>query len=170
MRIALAAGVAAGITALLALAGGPGDATARPACAPTETRAALASFVAAHNRGDSERLDSLFAEEPEFEWYSTSAPGERLGQGARRRGSLIPYFERRHAAGDRFDLRSFGFNGNAAGHGGAYGNFEMRLRRRVPGFRDGDWLRSWGKGAAICGGAGDSVRLIVISLGTLPAG
>ena len=45
----------------------------------------------------------------------------------------------------------------------------MRLRRRVPGFRDGDWFRSWGKGAATCGGGGDPVRLIVISLGTLPA-
>ena len=168
MRIALAAAAVAGIAALIALTGRPGDATARPACASAETRAALASFVDAHNRGDSERLDSLFAEEPGFEWYSTSAPGERLGQEAKRRRTLIRYFERRHAAGDRFVLRSFGFNGNAAGHGGGYGNFEMRLRRRVPGFRRGDWFRSWGKGAAICGG-GDSVRFIVISLGTVPA-
>ena len=44
----------------------------------------------------------------------------------------------------------------------------MRMRRRVEGYRQGEWFRSWGKGAAICGG-GDPVRFIVISLGTVPA-
>jgi hypothetical protein len=168
MRIALAAAAVAGIVALIALTGRPGDATARSACASAEIRVALASFVDAHNRGDSGRLDSLFAEEPEFEWYSTSSPGERLGQEARRRRTLIRYFRRRHAAGDRFDLRSFGFNGNSAGHGGGYRNFEMRMRRRVEGYRQGEWFRSWGKGAAVCGD-GDPARFIVISLGTVPA-
>jgi len=168
MRIALAAATVAGIAALIALTGGPGDATARSACSSAEIRAALAAFVDAHNRGDSERLDSLFAEEPDFEWYSTSSPGQRLGQEAKKRRTLIGYFQRRHAAGDRFDLRSFGFNGNSAGQGGGYGNFEMRMRRRVEGYGQGNWFRSWGKGAAICGGGG-AVRFIVISLGTVPA-
>jgi hypothetical protein len=163
MRIALAAALA--LAAVTGLAGRPGDAAARTGCTEAGTRAALAAFVSAHNRGDSERLDTLFAAEPEFEWYSNSAPGARLGQGAKRRRTLLAYFRRRHAAGDRFALRSFDFNGNSPGHGGGYGNLEMKMLRRVPGYRGGRWFDAWGKGAAICDG--ESVRLIVVSLGTL---
>ncbi|HEY5977477.1 MAG TPA: hypothetical protein VIT85_06435 [Solirubrobacterales bacterium] len=133
-------------------------------CTAKETRAALVSFTRAYSRGDLDRLDSLFAEEPRFEWYSTDGPGRRIGPPSRVRDTLIPYFEHRHRKHDRMTLASFGFNGNSP----RYGNFEMRLRRRADGFRGGDWFRVWGKGALVC--PGDDARFIVISLGTIPAG
>ena len=64
---------------------------------------------------------------------------------------------------DRIALRRFRFNGNAR----RWGNFQFTLRRRADGYRDGDWFRVWGKGAAFCDA--DEVSFFVISLGTMPA-
>ncbi len=132
-------------------------------CRPGDVRAALSSFASAYSGGDFEALDALFAPEPEFEWYSTDAPGARLQARAKKRSSLIPYFETRHRRHDRFALRSFQFNGNSP----RWGNFQMTMRRRLPGYREGAWFRVWGKGAAICDGA--DARFIVLTFGTIPA-
>ena len=132
-------------------------------CRPDDVHAALGRFATAYSEGDYETLDALFAPEPEFEWYSTDAPGERLEARARLRSSLIPYFEARHRRHDQFGLRSFQFNGNSR----RWGNFQMTMRRRVAGYRHGDWFRVFGKGAAICDGA--DVRFIVLTFGTVPA-
>ena len=153
-----------GLISLLGPASGSGGATRattepRSSCAAVEVRSAVVSFVTAFNRGDYERLDALFAEEPKFEWYSSPRPGLRLGRSARRRSTLIPYLRARHKAGDRFDLTSFGFNGNSP----RYGNFEMDVRRSSPEFRHGKWFEALSKGAAICDG--DSVEFIVMSHG-----
>jgi len=40
-------------------------------------------FVASFNAGNLEELDGIFAPEPDFEWYVTGAPGERLQMGDR---------------------------------------------------------------------------------------
>jgi hypothetical protein len=131
-------------------------------CRPHDVRAALSSFSRAYSRGDFAALDSLFAPKPDFRWYSTDAPGTRLMQAARKRSSLVPYFEARHRRHDRFRLRSFEFNGNSPG----WGNFQMSMRRRTDGYRRGRWFQVNGKGAAICDGT--DVRFIVLTFGTVP--
>ncbi len=115
--------------------------------------------MTAFNRGDDERLEDLFAQAPAFQWYSSSAPGKRENPKARNRGTLIDYFRRRNEVGDRLGLLSFQFSGNWGGHG----NFGLVLRRSVPGFRNGDWLRVNAKGTASCDG--DSVQFVVMTLG-----
>jgi hypothetical protein len=145
--------------ALLAL---PATALAED-CHSKDVRSALGAFADAYSRGDFATLDSLFAAKPEFQWYSTDAPGTRLRSGSKKRSTLIPYFEARHRKHDRFRLRSFKFNGNSP----RWGNFQMTMRRRADEFRGGDWFGVFGKGAAICDGA--DVRFIVLSFGTMPA-
>ena len=135
------------------------SATPQADCSSREVKSAVRSFVTAFNQGDHERLDALFADKPEFQWYSSPRPGPRLGREARRRDTLIDYFRARHAAKDRLSLVSFGFNGN----GGRYADFEMTVRRLSPGFRHGSWFLAIGKGAATCGGG--SVEFVVMSHG-----
>ena len=43
----------------------------------------MTRFVASFNAGNLEELDGIFAPEPDFEWYVTGAPGERLQMGDR---------------------------------------------------------------------------------------
>jgi|SRR5829696_264387 len=131
-------------------------------CRGGEIRQALASFVSAYDRGDYERLDSLFAEEPDFEWYSTNGPGQRLGGKAKQRSTLIPYFEARHRVHDRLALRSFQFNGATR----RYGNFQFAMWRATSGFNHGNRFPVRGKGAAIC--KAGSARFIVLSVGVPP--
>jgi hypothetical protein len=147
----------------LAAAAAPASASAE-SCRPADVRAALGSFAHAYSRGEYATLDSLFAPEPDFQWYSTDAPGTRLRGSSKRRATLVPYFEARHRLHDRFALRTFQFNGNSP----RYGNFQMEMRRRTDGFRGGKWFGVFGKGAAICDG--DDVRFIVLTFGTMPAG
>ncbi len=150
---------ATAVTSTQATADGTATAAKQASCSSAETRAALISFVTAFNRGDFARLDSLFASEPAFEWYSSEAPGQRLGTKAKRRTTLIGYFRMRHANGDRLGLGSFGFNGNSR----RYGNFEMTIRRKAQGYMRGAWFQQLSKGAAICDGK--TVQFIVMSLG-----
>lgn len=117
----------------------------------------LRSFVAAFDRGSFAKLDALFAAEPAFQWYSSPAPGRRLGAEAKRRDTLIPYFRRRHAEGDRLRLLAFHWNGMSS----HWSNFAFDLRRSEP--RGDGWFRTEGKGAAVCD-EGDP-RLIVLTLG-----
>ena len=129
---------------------GPSD------CSSKSVRAALVSFTDALNAGDLEALDEIFARKPDFQWYSTDG---RIGREAKRRDTLIPYFRRRHERGERLKLHRFRFTGNAR----SYGNFEMTMRRSLPGVADRRWLPVPGKGAASCDDG--STRLIVMSFG-----
>jgi hypothetical protein len=101
-------------------------------------------FIAAYNRGDLRELDEIFAHEPDFEWYSTDAPGERFTPSANDRPTLVPYFAGRHALGEQLTLRSFRFNGNS---GRPYGNFEYGLTRMAEDLPPAAY---YGKGAALC--------------------
>ena len=87
------------------------------------------------------------------------AIGILIGAAAKRRDTLIAYFRRRHARGERLRLASSRFTGNSP----HYGNFEMLMGRSVPGVAGGDWLPVPGKGAAICHEG--ETRLIVMSFG-----
>lgn len=153
------------LTALLCLWLAIASASAAPStntepCSRDSARSALRSFIDAFNGGSFEKLDALFAQEPDFQWYSAPAPGQRLGADAKRRGTLIPYFRSRHAAGDRFRLRTFDWNGRSA-HWSNFGFLALRSKPQTDG-----WIRSESKGAAICGGG--RPNLITISLGGRP--
>jgi hypothetical protein len=128
-------------------------------CRSADIRSALVSFSRALNQGDFDALDQVFAEKPDFQWYTTDG---RIGAASKRRDTLIPYFRARHRRGERLALYRFQFVGNSP----HWGNFQMTMRRQVPGVRGGRFLLAPGKGAAICD---DGVtRLIVMSFGTRP--
>jgi hypothetical protein len=116
-------------------------------CTAGEVETLVRRFFDAFNRGDANALDLLFAQEPEFEWYSTDAPGERFTPVANDRPSLVPYFRDRHTAGEQLALRSFRFNGNSGTAGGMYGNFEYGLTRSAGDLEPTPY---YGKGAAFC--------------------
>ena len=113
-------------------------------CNGRETLAAVKRFVAEFNRGDLQALDRRFAPAERFEWYSTSAPGERFNDAAKDRATLIRYFKARHAKHERLTLRSVKYNGAAEAK---YGNFEFTLTRRADDLHAAPYL---GKGAAWC--------------------
>lgn len=116
-------------------------------CRPGEVRTLVRGFVAAFNQGDSAALDEVFAEASRFRWHSTTSPGARLRAAAANRNSLVPYLSGRHAAGERFRLRSFRLNGNGNDGVRVYGNFVYTLTRTTP---ERGSARFGGKGAALC--------------------
>jgi hypothetical protein len=112
-------------------------------CTAGAVRRLVDAFVRAFNRGHERRLDLLFAAEPEFEWYSTDAPGARIQGAASNRETLVSYFAGRHRRGERLTLSSFRFNGYSSG----YGHFEYGLVRSADDLAPANY---YGKGAAIC--------------------
>jgi hypothetical protein len=144
----------------VAVAAAPSSAATPRACGAESSRAAVRAFVGAFNRGDLERLDSVFAAWPDFQWYSSGAPGPRLRDASFTRDTLLAYFARRHRADDRLQLVRFRFTGVT---GSTYGNFALTLRRSAADYRDGAWFDTIGKGAVSCRSAPGKV--IVLSLG-----
>ena len=121
-------------------------------CTRAEVRRTVRSFVQAFDRGWLARLDSLFAPADRFQWYSTGAPGRRLGDAARDRSTLTRYFADRHAAGERLELTRVTGGGNAHG----YADFHVWLKRSA---RDLPPTRYEAKGAAICSDSGDAIAV-----------
>lgn len=140
---------------------GSGRASSSGACGDAQARRAFTSFLAAFNRGDYATLDSLFAAQPAFVWFSSNDPGTRLGKEAERRDTLVPYFRRRHSEHDR--LRQIHLTvTTAAQHSRGLG---FELRRSAADFRDGKWLAVSGKASLTCHGGRPKFR--VISLGAV---
>lgn len=138
-------------TALLVLAAaGPAAAAdrARP-CRAAEVKSTVGRFIDAFNEGDSGRLDRVFAGERDFQWYSTGAPGARLNEAAHDRSTLLTYFARRHAQGERLELKSLKVNGNTPPSDGmkGYGNFQLTLSRSARRLAPAPYV---GKGALHC--------------------
>jgi hypothetical protein len=142
--------------ALLAISStGPGVASARThneqpkRCAAGEVRVLVHTFITAFNNGDVQTLDRLFAKEPVFRWFGTTAPGARLRATATNRATLVSYFASRHRRSERLLLRSLQVNGNTIAPAplGPYGNFEYGLMRQAS---DLAATRYYGKGAARC--------------------
>src|SRR5690242_18254304 len=97
LRRMRAAGVL--ICAAICLAAIPGTGAARLPTGPSHceakaVRLTLLSFTTAFDRGDLAALDAIFAQKPDFQWYTTDG---RSGQAAKRRDTLTSYFRRRHA-------------------------------------------------------------------------
>ena len=140
-----------GVTLLAVVIATGAAATAAPRsnaklCTADEVRRTVAAFVHAFNRGDRLGLDTVWAAEPDFQWYSTPAPGLRLRAAAQHRRSLVRYFLRRHAKGERLELTWLRVNGNTNARK-PYGNFEYRLVRHADDLEPTDYH---GKGALHC--------------------
>lgn len=91
-------------------------------CSRDSVATLVKAFVRAYNKGDMGQLDSMWANEPDFEWYSVS-PGERERDEAYDRETLIPYFEERHQLEDRFRLKAL-----RVGPADARGHFRISYR------------------------------------------
>ena len=129
------------------------------ACTRKETRQTFSAFLNAFNEGGLSKLDSLFAVQPAFQWYSSSRPGTRLKASARDRDTLVSYFRSRHKVGDRMRILTFDFNGTWGGDG----SFGIELKRSAEDYAGGTWFSLTGKGACVSGDSAE--RLTVLSLG-----
>ena len=136
-------------------AGANRSATPGSGCAVIPTRTIWLAFVHAFSSGNYRWLDALFAQEPDFVWYSSNFPGLRNGTAAFDRRTLIAYFRTRHVQRDRLRSLSFVYHGD--------GNFTYRLLRSANDYKAGAWFRLIGKGAASC--AGGQAHLTVVSVG-----
>jgi hypothetical protein len=159
LRRFLAGVVLAGVAAAVGAGATPGGEREAGACQAPVIRGLVGEFVQAFNRGDSARLDRLFAQPPAFKWYSSGAPGRRLRAAAHRRDTLVRYFRARHDRGDTLRVESLRF---IRGSGGL-GHFGGTFRRSARDFRAGRPFVIPGKGAALC--AADGARFVVVSLG-----
>jgi hypothetical protein len=121
----------------------PPDATS---CTDSTSRQLVESFITTFNQGDTAELDRLFSADV-FEWYSTDAPGARVGREAYDRAGLMAYFAERHREHEQLKLESFQFNGESAGGLGAVGNFEFELTRMANGLAPTSY---GGKGVIVC--------------------
>lgn len=122
---------------------------------PTAERLVRA-FARALSRGDARGAERLWAPEPGFQWYSTSAPGERLRAAAKDRASLLGYLRARAARHERIGIRRLTASYEARRD---VANFHGNLRRRADDLAP----TSYGfKGAASC--VGGRPRLIVWSM------
>jgi hypothetical protein len=124
----------------------------REPCTGKGVKRLMDSFLSAFSDGDLNKLDSLFAQEPDFQWYSVKGPGERLREAALDRGTLISYFDTRHRSGERLALRRFRFNGYSQ----ELGHFDYDLTRSGVARAE---MRYSGKGAAICRASGDVIAV-----------
>jgi hypothetical protein len=93
-----------------------GSASAPGPCTPSAVRVVVERFIDAFNRGNLAQLDQLVSDQL-FSWYSTDAPGERFGEEAKDRGTLVAYFAARHQQHERLVLNSLdvGFTNDRAG-------------------------------------------------------
>ena len=121
-------------------------------CASGESRALVVRFVAAFNARNLPALDRIFAPAKSFNWYSTGAPGTRLGPAAYDRSTLMAYFKARHRQGEKLRLVRFRGNGNSNG----YAHFQFFIERRARTLAPTTYE---GKGAAICAASGDTISV-----------
>jgi hypothetical protein len=147
--VPLAAFVAAVAAAMHASAGVIGSTAA---CTPAATRVTLHRFVADIDRGEASAAAQLFAPEPLFQWYSTRAPGRRLGAQAYDRGTLASYFKARVRAHEHLRLTKLDARYDAGRH---IVNFSGKLVRTADGLQSN--APHWFKGAAACMQFGPSI-------------
>jgi hypothetical protein len=121
-------------------------------CAPGDARVVAERFVRAFNARNIPALDRVFAPAASFNWYSTGAPGKRLGRAAYDRSTLMAYFRARHRQGERLRLVWISLAGNSNG----YGHFGFRVERRARALAPTVYE---GKGAIICATSGDTISV-----------
>ena len=107
-------------------------------CSKSETQQTARGFIRAYNGGDISRLDRMWAQEPDFQWYFVD--DERDSE-AEDRLSLPAYFAERGLLEDRLTLRRL-----RVAPGGS--DFSFTLRRSTSDERKGAAGLFHGKGAA----------------------
>ena len=126
-------------------------------CAPGDAQRVVQRYVRAFNAWNVPALDRAFAPAAYFNWFSTGAPGRRLGPAAYDRSTLVPYFRARHRAGEHLRLVRFSGGGNANGYSHFQFFIERRARTLPPTVYEGE-------GAAICAASGDSISVWSVGL------
>ena len=134
-------------------------------CSPADTRRVVAAFVGAWNRGDLAAVDRLIARPPVFKWFSSGAPGARIGAASANRRALLRYVAARHARHDRIRLRWFRHNGSDVRTDGRYGHFEYELERSADDWNGGAAFVAPGKGAVNCSGGRTTIAVWSMSGG-----
>jgi hypothetical protein len=77
-------------------------------CTAAATKTLIQTFVRDYGDGKVAVFNRLWAPEPYFQWYSTVAPGARLGASAYDRASLAAYFRARVRARERLRITKLG--------------------------------------------------------------
>jgi hypothetical protein len=77
-------------------------------CTAAGTKALVQKFVRNYNGGQVAVINRLWASEPYFQWFSTRAPGARLGPRAYDRSTLTAYFRARVRVHERLRLTKLG--------------------------------------------------------------
>jgi hypothetical protein len=90
--------------AAVALAVSAAAAQRAVACTAATTKALVRTFAADYSKGRVAASDRMFAPEPYFQWFSSSAPVSRLGGKAYDRATLAAYFRARARAHERLVL------------------------------------------------------------------
>lgn len=115
-------------------------------CTRDFVAASVRSFIRAYNRGNLERLERMWAQEPDFEWYFVD--DERESPEAENRRTLGTYFETRHRLNDHIRLR--GLRVAPRSEDGSFG-FGFKLFRRTDDPRERAEGLFHGKGAVTQG-------------------
>jgi len=77
-------------------------------CTAVTTKVLVTKFVRNYDSGHVAVIDQLWAREPDFQWFSTRAPGARLGPAAYNRSTLVAYFRARVRAHEHLRVIKLG--------------------------------------------------------------
>jgi hypothetical protein len=83
-------------------------APAQEGCTADATKTLVHTFVRDYGEGRIAAADRLWAPTGRFKWFSTNAPGARLGARAYNRGTLAGYLRARARVHERLRLVEFG--------------------------------------------------------------
>jgi hypothetical protein len=92
------------VPASVSRAGPSADRIAREACTANATKVLVRAFVRGYDKGHVQLIDRMWARSPRFHWFSSGAPGARLGQRAYDRTTLAAYFRSRVRVHERIRL------------------------------------------------------------------
>lgn len=125
----------------------PSPSTAKePGCNAAQARAVVRGFVEAYGRGDADYLDRLWAQEPDFFWYSVDDDVLRRGPLSEDRATLPLYFRERSMYGEQLRLRKLTVRWEQGWHGAWGVRFVVERSSDLPGASG----RYTGKGAVTC--------------------
>jgi hypothetical protein len=92
------------VCVLLLVGGTSSSAPAQNGCTVAATRTLVRTFVRSYGDGRIQAVDRLWAPAGRFKWFSTNAPGARLGASAYNRGTLAAYFRSRARVHEHLQL------------------------------------------------------------------
>jgi hypothetical protein len=101
-------------------------------CTPQGVDEVVERFIDAFNRGDIAQLDRLVSQQPQFVWYATDAPGQRLNAEAYDRGNLMDYFAARHRQHEHLMLNSLDVTFTNASRGGLWAHLTRSADDGLP--------------------------------------